>query len=194
MSQGVILSSLKQNETKLVHKINNEYEILITKFDYRLIQPICLGGLINYFGQSEGDESITLGEAYAYASGIVLSTAFIMVTFHPYIFYAKNVSCNLRMACSGLIYKKALKILKSSAEEGQNGKIINILSSDLARFEVSFINIHDIWEGPLHVLLFLIVIYMQIGYYSVIGILFMLAFIPLQGTLIKNASKTNVLL
>lgn len=85
---------------------------------------------MNYFAQKD-HETISLGEAYAYATGIVLSTAFIMITFHPYIFYALNESCKLRMACSGLIYRKSLRILKSSAEDGQNGKIINILGSKL---------------------------------------------------------------
>ena len=140
-----------------------------------------MGGLIDYFAQAKGHETITLGEAYAYASGIVFSTAFIMATFHPYMFYALNTSCNMRVACSGLIYKKSLKILKSSAEDGQNGKIINILSSDLARFDLAFAFLHEIWEGPLQSLLFLVVIYMKIGVSGVIGVVFMLAFIPLQG-------------
>lgn len=122
-----------------------------------------------------------MGEAYAYASGIVFSTAFMMCTFHPFMFYAMNTSCKTRVACSGLIYRKALRILKSSTEEGQNGKIINLLSNDLAKFDVAFLFIHEIWKGPLQALLFLVVIYMQIGVAGVIGVVFLLAFIPLQG-------------
>lgn len=146
-----------------------------------MIQPLCLGRLVEYFAQKKGHETITLSEAYAYASGIVATTAFMLCTFHPYMFYALNGSCKLRVACGGLIYKKALKILKASAEEGQNGKIINILSSDLSRFELAFAFLHDIWDGPFEMCLFLGVIYWQIGWAGVIGVVFMLAFIPLQG-------------
>lgn len=120
------------------------------------------------------------------ASGIVATTAFMLCTFHPYMFYALNGSCKLRVACGGLIYKKALKILKASAEEGQNGKIINILSSDLARFELAFAFLHDIWDGPFEMVLFLGVIYWQISWAGVIGVVFMLAFIPLQGNKINR--------
>lgn len=152
-----------------------------TSIRFRLIQPLCLGQLVEYFAQKKGEEKITLGEAYAYATGIVITTAFMLSTFHPYMFYALNGSCKLRVACGGLIYKKALKILRASAEEGQNGKIINILSSDLARFELAFAFLHDIWDGPFEMILFLIVIYWQISWAGVIGVVFMLAFIPLQG-------------
>lgn len=153
---------------------------------FRLIQPLCLGQLVEYFAQKKGKETITLGQAYAYASGIVATTAFMLCTFHPYMFYALNGSCKLRVACGGLIYKKALKILKASAEEGQNGKIINILSSDLARFELAFAFLHDIWDGPFEMVLFLGVIYWQISWAGVIGVVFMLAFIPLQGNKVNR--------
>lgn len=134
-----------------------------------------------YFTQSGYQTTITLGEAYAYATGIVLSTAILFCTFHPYTFFVLNTSCKMRMACSGLIYRKSLRILKASAEDGQNGKIINILSSDLPRFDTAFTFAHEMWEGPIQTLLFLAVIYWQIGLAGIIGVVFLLAFSPLQG-------------
>lgn len=97
------------------------------------------------------------------------------------MFYAMNTSCKTRVACSGLIYKKALRILKSSTQEGQNGKIINLLSNDLAKFDNAFLFIHEIWKGPLQAILFMIVIHREMQIAGVIGVIFLLAFIPLQG-------------
>lgn len=147
---------------------------------FRLLQPICLGGIVGYFAQRE-DQPVTLGWAYAYASGIVFSTVLHMSAFHPFVFFAMNSLCKTRVAFSGLIYRKALRILKSSTQEGQNGKIINLLSNDLAKFEVAFLYIHEIWKGPLQAVLFMVVIYMQMGIAGVVGLIFLLAFIPLQG-------------
>lgn len=147
---------------------------------FRLLQPICLGGVVGYFSQRE-EHPVTLGWAYAYASGIVFSTVLHMGVFHPFVFFAMNSLCKTRMACSGLIYRKALRISKSSTQEGQNGKIINLLSNDLAKFEVAFIYIHEVWKGPLQAILFMVVIYKEIGIAGVIGLIFLLAFIPLQG-------------
>lgn len=33
-------------------------------FVFRLIQPICLGGFVSYFAQSEGEAKISQAEAY----------------------------------------------------------------------------------------------------------------------------------
>lgn len=147
-----------------------------------------------YFTQSEHQSAptITLGEAYAYASGIVLSTAVLFGIFHPYTFFALNTSCKMRMACSGLIYRKALKIRQSSIEDGQNGKIINILSSDLPRFDTAFTFAHEIWEGPIQTLLFLIVIFIEIGWAGIIGVAFLLGFSPLQGSRKKKATQKKI--
>lgn len=123
----------------------------------------------------------TLEDAYWYATGIVLSTAFMIVTFHPFILYIFKTSCKVRIACSGLIYQKSLRLMKSSTEEGQNGLIINLLSSDLAKFDIGLAFLHDVWKGPLEALVFFIVIYIEIGVAAVAGMAFLASFIPLQG-------------
>lgn len=87
----------------------------------------------------------------------------------------------MRAACGGLIYQKMLKLPKSSTEEGQNGKIINLMSSDLARFDLALSFLYGIWEGPLQTTLFSIVIYMEIGVSGIIGVMFLFMFVPLQG-------------
>ncbi|KAG4077638.1 hypothetical protein HA402_009029 [Bradysia odoriphaga] len=133
----------------------------------RLIQPICLGGLVTYFAQNNPTD-MTLYVAYMYASGIVLSTAVLIVSYHPFNLYMLKTSCKVRLSCSGLIYEKALRLLKSSTEEGQTGKIINLMSSDLAKFDIGFSFLHDIWKGPLQALIVAGVIYMEIGISAVI--------------------------
>lgn len=138
-----------------------------------------MGCLVSYFAQSESND-ITLADAYLYATGIVLTTAFICLTLHIYIYYVFKISCKIRVGCSGLIYRKTLRLLKSSSEDGQNGQIINLLSSDLLKFEYALGLLHEIWKGPMQVLLFLVVIYHEIGASGIVGIAFIASFIPLQ--------------
>lgn len=147
---------------------------------FRSIQPFCLGGVISYFAQTE-DETITLNDAYFYASGIVLSTTFILITQNPFQFYIANTAYKLRVGCSGLMYQKSLRLTKLSAEDGQNGKIINLLSNDLAKFEWMLPYFHESWKGPLQSIVFLVLIYVEIGISGVVGVIFLLAFIPFQG-------------
>lgn len=62
----------------------------------RLIQPICLGGLVGYFSQTE-DIAYTQKDAYWFASGIVFSTAFMVITFHPFILFIFKTACKVRV-------------------------------------------------------------------------------------------------
>lgn len=147
---------------------------------YRVFQPLCLGGFVSYFAQYD-DTHITLNDAYWYASGIVLSTAFMIISFHPTILYIFRTSCKIRVACSGLMYRKALRLSKSSNEDGLNGKIINIISNDLTKIDFGLSFVHDVWKGPIEAITFFVIIYMEIGISAVMGMAFLAAFIPLQG-------------
>lgn len=150
------------------------------KMHFRLIQPICLGGFVGYFAQKESTK-ITLTDAYWYASGIVLSTAYITLTFHTFMVFLFKTSAKIRVACGGLIYQKSLRLRKSLAEGGQNGKVINLLSNDLVTLDIGLALIHEVLKGPFEAIVFFIVIYMEIGVAAVAGMVFLASFIPLQG-------------
>lgn len=145
----------------------------------RVIQPLCLGGLVSYF--APGQTEFSKRDAYMYAGGIVASSAYQVATFHPFILWIFEVGASMRLGCSGLIYKKALSLPRAAVSEGLNGRVINILSNDLTRFEIAMAFFHDIWKGPLEAILFGYFIYLEIGVSAIIGIAFILGFIPLQG-------------
>lgn len=142
---------------------------------------MCLGGFVTFFAQNDDDANASLTDAYWYATGIVVSTAFITSTYHPYTLYTYKRACQMRVACSGLIYRKSLRITKSCIDDGQNGHIINLLSNDLWKFDKGLAYLYFIWKGPLETLAYSIVIYREIGISAMIGMAFMVAFVPLQG-------------
>lgn len=84
-----------------------------------------------------------------------------------------------------------LHLLKSSAEEGQSGKILNLLSNDLAKLELGLQLMHNIWVAPLQAIVFSIVIYMEIGVSAVIGMALIVSLIPLQGKFNKLLCSAN---
>lgn len=61
-----------------------------------------------------------------------------------------------------------------------NGKIFNLLSFDTYRFDTIVSLLHHIWKGPIEVLIFGYCLYKEIGYYSCIGVVFILCFVPIQ--------------
>lgn len=103
------------------------------------------------------------------------------MTVHPFNLYRAETGCKIRVACSGLIYKKSLRMLKSSSKDGQNGQIINLLSSDLSKLNMVLTSVSEVLNGPIQTIVFFIVIYMEIGIAAAVGMAFLASFIPLQG-------------
>lgn len=91
----------------------------------------------------------------------------------------------LRTTCSGIIYRKTLRLTKSQSDDGENGRIINLLSNDVLKIDMALQVLHYILKGPLEVLLFATVIYMEIGVAALVGVLFLISFVPLQGNGVK---------
>lgn len=138
-----------------------------------------MGGFVTYFGQSE-ETVVTLGEAYWYATGVILPPAYYLLVTNPLALYECNVCGKIRIGLSGLIYRKVLRMSKSSIDGGQIGKIINLLSNDLRTVDDLFRWICSVWSGPIQVLFSLVAIYIEIGGVTFIGMGFLLCFIPLQ--------------
>lgn len=72
------------------------------------------------------------------------------------------------------------KKIKSATVEGFNGKVINLMSNDLATFDNSVYYVHLLWKGPIEMVIFGYFIYGEIGYYGWIGIGFISCFVPIQ--------------
>ncbi|XP_030562712.1 probable multidrug resistance-associated protein lethal(2)03659 [Drosophila novamexicana] len=150
------------------------------------VMPLFLGCLVGYFAADQ--TTISESEAYCYALGIVVCMLVPVLTFHPFIFYIFQVGTKLRLALSGLIYRKCLQVSKSSSNDGLRARAINILSNDLGRFDVALCFLHDTWKGPMESILIGYLMYREIGMSAVIGVSFMLSFIPLQAWAAKKAA------
>ncbi|XP_067619706.1 probable multidrug resistance-associated protein lethal(2)03659 [Eurosta solidaginis] len=152
----------------------------------KAIQPLLLGGLVAYF--AEGQTTTTESQAYIIAAGIVLCSVIPVITFHPFIFYIFQVGTKIRVGLSGIIYRKCLQISKNASNDGLRGRAINILSNDVGRFDVALAFLHDLWKGPTESLIIGFLMYQEIGISAVIGVAFMLSFIPLQAYVGKKAA------
>lgn len=78
------------------------------------------------------------------------------------------------------MFLQALNLTKSLSVDGLNGQVINLMSSDVIRFNNSMVFFHSLWKGPLEMIVFGYFLYKEIGYYGWIGIGFILCFIPIQ--------------
>ncbi|KYN44462.1 hypothetical protein ALC56_01160 [Trachymyrmex septentrionalis] len=146
--------------------------------------------MLLYFNTTDVDKSY----AYGYAVGVILCSALNVFVIHPYTISMLHMGMKVRVACCSLIYRKTLKLTKTALGETTIGQAVNLLSNDVNRFDISIIFLHYLWLGPLETIIMTYVMYdvIDVGVSSVIGVAFLLMFIPLQGWLGKKSSELRL--
>ncbi|KAL4704833.1 hypothetical protein ACJJTC_001308 [Scirpophaga incertulas] len=153
----------------------------------RLAQPVFLGRLVEYY--SPGNHgAISSTQAYYYAGAVVLCSALNVFVIHPYMMAILHMGMKFRVACCSLIYRKSLRLSKTALGETTVGQVVNLLSNDVNRFDVAVIFLHYLWIGPLATVVITYLMWLEISWAAVVGVAFMLAFIPLQAYLGKRTS------
>ncbi|XP_049772356.1 ATP-binding cassette sub-family C member 4-like [Schistocerca cancellata] len=109
---------------------------------YRVAQPYLLGLTIQYFNP---DSKVTDQEAYIYASLLVIINFLKLFCYHHYNMLATYVGMRIRVACCSLLYRKVLRINKQSMDVTATGQVINLMSNDVARFDVAATYANWLW-------------------------------------------------
>ncbi|KAL5288837.1 ABCC4.2 family protein [Megaselia abdita] len=158
----------------------------IVQTSMRGIQPLLLSCFVDFF--TSGQTSITETQAYVYASGMVVCSLIPVLFFNPLSYKFVQVGTQMKAGISGLMYKKCLSASKSQSSYGLVAKTINLLSSELNWYR-AIGTLHDLWLRPLEVFIYGYIMYQEIGWSVVIGISFLLLFIPLQTYCGKMTSR-----
>lgn len=140
-------------------------------------RPICIGLLVDHFASTSVSSH---SEAYWYGAGLVGSVFFPLIGFHQLTFSLRLASERTRIGISGLIYRKIMELSKSSSIDGLNAKAINIISTDMSKFELAFIFVYRLWRGPFEAMVFGYLMYREVGAPAIIGLMLLIAFIPFQ--------------
>ncbi|XP_075236154.1 putative multidrug resistance-associated protein lethal(2)03659 isoform X2 [Lycorma delicatula] len=168
----------------------------------RTSQPLFLGRLIRYFTQQQiksdeekvvsTDNLITLEQAYWYAGGVILCSTLSVIIMHPYMMGVFHIGMKIRVGCCSLIYRKALRLSKTALGQTTVGQIVNLLSNDVNRYDISAIFMHYLWVGPLETVVVTYFLWQEIGIASVVGVAALLIVIPLQAWLGKKSSSLRL--
>ncbi|KAF2880617.1 hypothetical protein ILUMI_25557 [Ignelater luminosus] len=101
-----------------------------------------------------------------------------------------HVGMKMRIACCSLIYRKALRISLGSLGGKTVGNVVNLMSNDVNRFDMTPLFFHYLWISPIQVVFILYFMYREMHMSALIGILAILGFIPMQAFL---GHRTSVL-
>ncbi|XP_027046092.1 multidrug resistance-associated protein 4-like isoform X2 [Pocillopora damicornis] len=126
----------------------------------KIAGPIFLGQLIRYFVE---DSPISTGDAYLYATGLILCSLMSSMFNAPFTFMSQVYGMRIRVACTGLVYRKSLKLSTAALHGTTTGNIVNLISSDTQKFDWTAPNLHYLMIGPVIAVIVLVVLWLQIG-------------------------------
>ncbi|CAI4226268.1 unnamed protein product [Auanema sp. JU1783] len=143
-----------------------------------LLQPLFMGRLIRFFRH---DSSLTTNEALFSAAGVAISAAVVAMIHHPYFYGLQKIGMELKIAASGMMVNKGIRLSSAALQKATVGHMINILSTDVTKFDTGFLFFHYIWVSPLLLLGYSYFLWQEIGPSLFAGFGGLIVLIPIQG-------------
>ncbi|KAM3608366.1 uncharacterized protein V6R79_023940 [Siganus canaliculatus] len=146
----------------------------------KVIQPLLLGKMIEYFETYDPNNTTAMYEAYSYAAGISLSTCALNILHHLYFYNVQRAGMKIRVAVCHMIYQKALCLNNAAFAKTTTGQIVNLLSNDVKTFDEVTLYLHFLWIGPLQAATVIVLLLYAIGPSCLAGMAVFLILMPVQ--------------
>lgn len=137
--------------------------------------PLLLGGLLRT-GMNDDDQESNY-ESYYYAGGLFLSTLISAITSVHFNWKISIVSAKMRTAIISAIYAKTLE---ANGLHDAKPEILNLMSTDCDRIVNSCISFHSFWSIPFQLFTTLYLLYTQLKFAFVPGVIFAIILIPIN--------------
>lgn len=161
---------------------------------FKITQPFLIGKLIEHFSRLREDGNNTSSKtAYIYATAICVCTILPTFLLHHFFLRMFQTAMLTRISCSSLLYKKLLRLsLGSVSSTASLGHLINLMSTDVSRFDLAFSLLPFIIMGPLELVVVTLILWFYIGWGSILASLVLLLIIPIAGVLAKVFAKLRI--
>uniref|UniRef100_A0A182P628 Uncharacterized protein n=1 Tax=Anopheles epiroticus TaxID=199890 RepID=A0A182P628_9DIPT len=162
----------------------------------RLLQPIFLGRLLLYFREGS---NVTREDALYYACCMVAVRAIIVLCDNQYGIISVLTGVKAKIAVCSVVYRKSLRLARNALGDTSPGKMVNLMSNDVNRFDIASYLVCFMWTSPLVMVLAAVLLWYEIGWSGVLGLVAIVIITPIQsytGTLtsryrLRTALKTD---
>ncbi|CAH4030827.1 unnamed protein product [Pieris brassicae] len=163
----------------------------------RTLSPLLFAQLLSFWSV---DSTMSTEEAAYYAAAMIVANMVAAFFNHHGNFYCQQFGMKLRVAVSSLMFRKIMRMNNGSLGETTAGKVVNILSNDLQRFDLAFLFLHYVWIIPIQLAAVCYLGYLQAGYAALLGLAALIVIaLPIQGGLgslmgkvrFRTAEKTD---
>lgn len=143
----------------------------------RLSQPLFLGWFLDYFSP---DSTTPRQSAFTFAGALVALSALSAVTVNQFILGSFFNGMKVRLATCSVIYRKSLRLSSTALGNTSVGKVVNLLSNDVSRFDIVSVFLHSMWLAPLLSIVVAVLLYREVGVPGLIGMAVIAIVTPLQ--------------
>ncbi|KAB0798157.1 hypothetical protein PPYR_09150 [Photinus pyralis] len=157
--------------------------VAICELIIRPSQVFLLGELIMCYSKDGEDR-----KPIQYAMGIVALSITLTLVSYPLIMECYHLALKIRVICCSLIYRKTLRLTKTALTETTPGKIINLISNDVAVFDRIIYSSMYLWAAPIQTIILASIMYKEVGTSSLFGVAISLFFVPFYYASGKAAS------
>lgn len=123
---------------------------------------------------------MTHEEALYYAGAIVGVNALSALVINQFFIGGFHNGMKVRVAVCSIIYRKSLRLSQTALGETAIGKVVNLLSNDVNRFDIVSMFIHSMWTAPLMSLVVGYLLFIEVGWAGMIGISIVFIVVPIQ--------------
>ncbi|KAI2473971.1 ATP-binding cassette sub-family C member 4 isoform X2 [Diabrotica virgifera virgifera] len=152
----------------------------------RVSQPYVLGLLLTYYNP---DSKTTKEQALGYAGMIVTFNTLTSFIKNQYMMNSMHAGMRVRTSVCALIYRKAIKLSTTALGKSSVGKIVNLLSNDVSRFDSASMLLHQMWVGPVSAIIIMYIIFQDIGWSGATGVVTIVTIMPMQAYIGKLSAK-----
>lgn len=147
--------------------------------------PQCFLHILNYYQPNQ--MLIREQQMIIYMVAVILLLFFFTLEFHNSILNLGALGMKLRVACSSLLYKKALSMNRKTLGDSSNfGQVVNILSNDVNRFDYAFQFAQYVLVAPLEIIISAYNLDTTLGHSTITGVVVLSLIFILQGKYFKN--------
>ncbi|GLH14517.1 Multidrug resistance protein homolog 65 [Gryllus bimaculatus] len=151
------------------------------------VGPLLLNALITFIET----KSENIEDGYAYAAGLFGATFVGALCNAHFNFLMATVGLKIRGAIVSIVYRKTLMVSTTSLNKFGIGEIVNFMSTDTDRIVNACPSFHAFWSIPFQIAVTLYLLYLQVGYAFLAGVLFTVVLIPINKFLASKIGELS---
>ncbi|XP_071824185.1 ATP-binding cassette sub-family C member 4-like isoform X2 [Apostichopus japonicus] len=138
------------------------------------------------------EEDSTNIKLFLFATLLVLHRILSAFLINPAFFWSNRLGMRSKVALSGLIFQKILRLSQSSLRQSSTGRIVNILSTDVQVFHKAIILVHHLWLVPIQAVVSSIVLWYFLGPTAILCLVMVFMMFPIMMVVSKVNSKVRL--